>query len=105
MILPTAKEEVRKSPVTPLGLEMIVERPPLVSGIADSNGIIVTALVSEGPLLEGLINGVGFKHKTALQEHDIPADMIKWKRSGGVSSSIAGERKEKGGAMCHQWLG
>ncbi|GAB4856595.1 hypothetical protein Ancab_014511 [Ancistrocladus abbreviatus] len=69
-ILPIAKEEVRKSPVAPLDLEMMVERPPSVSGT---------------------VNGVGFKHKIAPQEHGIPSSMIKWKGREGISSSIVGE--------------
>ncbi|GAB4856590.1 hypothetical protein Ancab_014506, partial [Ancistrocladus abbreviatus] len=69
-ILPTAKEEVRKSLVVPLDLEMTVERPPSISGI---------------------VNGVRFKHKIAPQEHGIPSSMIKWKGREGISSSIAGE--------------
>ncbi|GAB4856594.1 hypothetical protein Ancab_014510 [Ancistrocladus abbreviatus] len=60
--LPMAKEEVRKSPVEPLDLKMTVERPPLATGTANTDQIIVIALIGEGPPLKGLINGVGFKH-------------------------------------------
>ncbi|GAB4856597.1 hypothetical protein Ancab_014513, partial [Ancistrocladus abbreviatus] len=77
MTLPTAKEEVRKSPVDPLDLKMIVERPLSVTGTTNTNRIIVITLIGEGPPLKGLINGVGFKHKTPLQAHGISSSMIK----------------------------
>ncbi|GAB4856413.1 hypothetical protein Ancab_014332 [Ancistrocladus abbreviatus] len=99
MILLIAKEEVRKLPVAPLGLEMTLESPSSISGTVDTDRIIVITLTGKGPPLEGFVNGVGFKHKTTLQAYGIPSSMIKWKRREGFHPPLWGNGR-RGEEQC-----